>query len=573
MKKNIIYKLLFFIWIALTGSILVSCSDDEREPTRIQLSTNTLEFSRLGLTSKGQTPSVTVYSNRYWTMRFSTEANWLSVSPVAGANETEITFKAEKNTTNSVRTATLIFESLDGSIAELLIKQNDSSEAIYYLKESMGQESASDLNILGYDKWEKEGIGAIVTRYLGNGTKVDSSSPSTGYEGASGGNNILFPTADSEFSWGEVATKDSSYFQLNFGIMSTNTFNTSDLKLYVSNDNALWIDLPYTRSNATGWALAESKFKVVNTPKLYFKIVTATGDIYRLDDITLTDDETREGKEITFEEGDPIPVAKFLFNEEDWIYSQNFNSLIWKDESSAYGEVSFAEGTYWIKGETLPGWYLSRTGKANAGTFRIDNGAAYTAASFLSYGYLNKTNDSRYPDRPNAGKTDEECGNRSLGSITNTASGAIAVMGVVIKNTTAKTIRSLVISYSGHLWKGPNNDQTRQEKLEFSYAVNPQIILSGEHLNNTDILDDVVLGTAYPALDFNCPYPNETGGAKNFGKMDGYAAQNMKGVSATLNVVVPPKGTILLRWKDQALDGESHNYGKSIDDLKVVAKF
>lgn len=568
MKKNIINNLIILVLIAFGTTTFVSCSDDDaKEPTRIQLSTNTLEFSRLGLTSKGQTPSVFVYSNKYWTMRFAAEVDWLTVSPIAGATETEVTFHATENTSNAARTATLIFESLDGAVAELTVKQHDSSESIYYLQENMGVDDVSELNILGYDKWQKEGIGAIVTRYVGNGTKVDSSSPSSGYEGASGGNNILFPTAQSEFSWGEVATKDSSYFQLNFGLMSATAFSASNFKLYISNDNSTWFNLPYTRSADTGWAMGESKFSVSGISKLYFKMVAATGDVYRMDDIALTDDETRSGAEIEFEEPDPYPMAKFIYDEENWVYSQDFNSLVWQTESDAYKEKSYAEGAYWIKGETLPGWYLSRTGKANAGTFRIDNGAVYTAASFLSFGYLTKAS------KPNTDKTDEECLNRCLGSITNTASGGVAMMGVVIKNNTSKTIRSLAISYSGHLWKGPNNNQARQEKLEFSYAVNPTIILADQNLNNTDIMDNIVLGTAYPALDFNCPYPNETGGAILFGKMDGYAAQNMKEISGTLTVVIPPKGRILIRWKDEALDGESHNYGKAIDNLKVVAKF
>ncbi len=268
------------------------------------------------------------------------------------------------------------------------------------------------------------------------------------------------------------------------------------------------------------------------------------------------------------EEPVAIPVANFSLNETNWVYTQNFNSLLWKEESNMYKQISYAEGVYWIKGETLPGWYLSRfiNDKTNAGTFRMDNGS-YTAASFASYGYLTQGSIA------NANKTDADCLDRCLGSTTNTASGAINMMGVVIKNNTSQTIRSLTISYSGHLWKGPNNNQARQEKLEFSYTVNPTIILTGENINNTDIMDGVVLGTAYPALDFNCPYPNETGGVKGYGKMDGFAAQNMTEVSGTLTVVIPSGGTILLRWKDEALEGESHNYGKAIDNLKVKANF
>lgn len=568
MKKTIINKLTVAIWIALVGICSFSCSDDEKtEATSIQLSANTITINKVGLTEKGEIPSVSVYSNKYWTLRFDTEVSWLEADLIAGAGETEISFIASENFSTATRSVSLTLESMDGTTAQLVITQKDNSDVVYHLQENMGTEEASNVNILIYDHWQQNGIGALVTKYNGIEALVDKESPSSGYETASGGNNILFPTSGAEFSFGKVATKDSSYFKLSFGVMSTSQFDPALFKLYVSNDNSLWVEQEYTRNANAGWAQAESKFRATSTPNLYFKFVSTADEVYRLDDILLEMDETRSGKEILFEKPEAIITALFSFDEDkkEWIYSQDFNSLLWKSTDNPYTNYNYSD--YWSQGVTLQGWYLSRAEGSNTASFRIDNGAQYTAAAFSSYGYLTKN------AKPNADKTDEDCLDRSLGSTTNTSSGAKNMMGVVIKNNTDKVIRKLAISYSGHLWKGAATVKERVEKLEFSYAVNPSIHLTKDTLNNTDIMDDVVLGTNFPTLDFAVPATNEAQGAANYGKMDGRDPRNMKEISASLPVLIPQNGTILLRWKDEAQAGESHNYGKAIDNLKIVAGF
>jgi hypothetical protein len=268
--------------------------------------------------------------------------------------------------------------------------------------------------------------------------------------------------------------------------------------------------------------------------------------------------------------GEVVPV-QFEQKDGKWIYAQDFNSL-WKTSELGYANQSFAAAAdYWVKGETLPGWYLSRYGSENAESFRMDNGAHYTAAAFYSYGYVNVT-ASTSPEKADTTKTDAECQDRSLGSVTNVASGTNHFMGVVIKNNTGANITKLEIDYTGHLWKGPNYAvETRAEKLEFSYAINPTITLSDVVFNNHDISDDVITGTAVTELDFVRPEKNDAMGVKAFGKMDGRASQNMSHIVGTIDVVIPAGQTILLRWKDTAQAGESHNYGKAIDNLKVTA--
>lgn len=72
-----------------------------------------------------------------------------------------------------------------------------------------------------------EGVGASAVGFSGVNAFVSADTPSSGYDEASGGNNIVLeaPGEDAEsvvpsFSVRDVATRDDSYFRLKMGVLA-----------------------------------------------------------------------------------------------------------------------------------------------------------------------------------------------------------------------------------------------------------------------------------------------------------------------------------------------------------------
>lgn len=283
---------------------------------------------------------------------------------------------------------------------------------------------------------------------------------------------------------------------------------------------------------------------------------------------------------------DNVPHATFTKVDKNWEYSQNFESLAIVDDLGELGYVRNKDGDYWIQGVTLPGWYLSCNiaEKYNA-TFTQANGIAwgvYEYSGFYSYGYVNSTNITQ-KNRDN--KTNAECiESRSLGGLTSKKQMETLYYGVIIKNNTGKTIISLDISYTGHLWKSYHKPKYgsnyNKEIIEFSYVINPEVTVKDSKSMRTPVITDNELSPArVTQLDFTVPIKNDayqfhkSDKDKEYGKIDGQLKQNKQTVSGVISGInIPDGATILLRWKDNALASSGHGYGKSIDNLKVVVK-
>jgi len=296
MKRTLFKRTSLFMLMAALGFFAVSCVEDEVVvKPEVNLSASTLTLSRLGMNEEGNTATVDVVSNIYWTLKIEQEGEWLSVSPAGGTGETTLSFAAPLND-GELRTAKVILETYDGMKKEIQVTQNSKDEVIYYLFEDMGKEAVQQVDVNFFDGWTKVGIGSLLTKYSGaNAALVDSQNPSEGYTSASGGNNVLFSTSESAYIWGPVGTRDDEYFNLSFGIYAPETFNANDLKLYISKDGENWVPLKYTRSgNQTGWAKAESKYKVADLASVYYKVI-ANKINYRIDDVTLLEDAVKTG--------------------------------------------------------------------------------------------------------------------------------------------------------------------------------------------------------------------------------------------------------------------------------------
>ncbi|NNT70859.1 choice-of-anchor D domain-containing protein [Flavobacterium sp. IMCC34852] len=131
--------------------------------------------------------------------------------------------------------------------------------------------------------------------YTGVGTTdVRTSTPSTGYAGASGNGNVFITsTIGNSFQISGINTSGYTSLSLSFGQHKSTTGSTgSDLLVEVSSDGTTYTALTYTRATGTGtavWALVTPTGTIPSTTNLRIRFrQTATATQYRIDDVVLT---------------------------------------------------------------------------------------------------------------------------------------------------------------------------------------------------------------------------------------------------------------------------------------------
>lgn len=194
-------------------------------------------------------------------------------------------------------------------------------------------------------------------------------------------------------------------------------------------------------------------------------------------------------------------------------YSQNFGT----------GNI-----TSWVNNSTFPGWYISGTfvGQANLSA----SANSYNSGGFYSY---------------NCG-SDSKIGSRASGSASN------LYCGVVLRNTTGQTIRSIRVSYTGFQMSLAQNGGNINTTT-FDYIVStaaPAITASG--------------GTSVPALDFQQLQNSTVSGSS---QINWYPCTQSSAKSACVPVTIANNSYILLRWRDTDDGGNDHHM--AIDNIQV----
>lgn len=176
----------------------------------------------------------------------------------------------------------------------------ETTTAIY--KETFGAvEVAANTNVADYTAWAKLGSGASAVTYEGTSASVRKSTPGSGYEGASGGNNLFFGAAPGSFVVkGITIPASTTKFKLTFGGHDTEEYNVTynfqpaDMTVSLSADGTKWIPVTYTVSGEQTvdkkWALATANFTLAAAPtKFYIKFETSRASTVRIDDIILAE--------------------------------------------------------------------------------------------------------------------------------------------------------------------------------------------------------------------------------------------------------------------------------------------
>ena len=192
-------------------------------------------------------------------------------------------------------------------------------------------------------------------------------------------------------------------------------------------------------------------------------------------------------------------------------YTQNFNSL-----RSSSGSSS-----------TLPsGWRLTETGSAANSRYTVDAGANTTGDTY-SYGAANNTE-------------------RALGTLQ--SASLIPAIGAQFRNTTGRTVTSLVISYTGEQWRCGATGRGA-DRLDFQYSLNASSLTNGNWVDNN-------------LLDFSSL--NVT----SAGSRNGNLAENRALISTTITGLNIANNAIFwIRWTD--FNVANNDDGLAIDDFSI----
>ena len=163
-----------------------------------------------------------------------------------------------------------------------------------------------------FDGWKNEaGSGAANVTY----TFKSASARAT-----SGNNNIWLPKSGAYFTIQNIALNSASSLELSFSVICGSpgnykkTFSSDVFKVYLSNDNAKWVEMPVSvTANGTEFDSAIATFSVPSntaTLSIAFEKIADETDGYRIDNVNLVASENAgtavdfsAGTEIDFSEG------------------------------------------------------------------------------------------------------------------------------------------------------------------------------------------------------------------------------------------------------------------------------
>jgi len=198
------------------------------------------------------------------------------------------------------------------------------------------------------------------------------------------------------------------------------------------------------------------------------------------------------------------------------LYTQDFNTL-GTSAASPYNT-------------TLPtGWAIAERGSGSAadGKYRGGNGSDNSGDTY-SFGATGSAE-------------------RALGSLS--SSSVKAIYGAVFTNNTGAAITSVTVTYKAEQWR---MGTSTTDSLRFYYST------TATHIDST------VYGfTAIPDL-----YATAINITAPPGALDGNDPANSTVLSATINVIILPNSTIVLKWSDDDANGSDH--GLAVDSLSVL---
>ncbi|MDR0728760.1 MAG: BACON domain-containing protein [Prevotellaceae bacterium] len=251
----------------------------------------------LSFAAAGEAKTVNITSTQSWTV--TETVDWLSVSPDNGSLNGVVTVTAAANT-GAVRTATVTVaagtETKTVSVTQAA--PGSGADAIYY--EDMGKTAVgSNTDITAHTGWSKEGSGGSGVTYSGTNASVRTSVASTGYAGASGGNEVFFGASPAAFIAQGITLPGVEGIVVSFGASKVkydngnkwDNFADGDLTLSYSSDGNTWTPVSWTLASApeagsaVTWALASAEIPAAGISTISLKWDCTFASYIRIDDI------------------------------------------------------------------------------------------------------------------------------------------------------------------------------------------------------------------------------------------------------------------------------------------------
>jgi hypothetical protein len=326
----------------------------------------------------GQKISFEVTSNIYWTIEVDPSDDWLAVSPIAGYGKTTVNVAVSPNL-GDARVARLTVVAADGKRAEVVVEQGAAGTSIVYIADDYdGSALEEDMPAGLYHGWNKHGTDYNWVSYASTGAVVSSQNPSTGYQGASGGNNILLPLTGDTFQMNGIRPDGAPSYILNFGYTLPADATQIPVKVRITYNDKLWRELsPEIVSTGGGWGLASVEFRleeVVNNIKVQ---LVSLVDGVRIDDFAFF--EGTGGGDLV------VLTSTILFSEDfSWLNSDNGYNC---------GQDYFAPGSIGATGTRMDSWpapWLAQGWTTDATQF--NNVADPAVYAFPGYVRLGRTN-------------------------------------------------------------------------------------------------------------------------------------------------------------------------------------
>lgn len=313
----------------LLATMLGACADDDKTLNDVYLETDAAYYSAnaRGLTYNGEEVVIHIASNTYWIVTYDKgtglEEPWFSLAQEAGNGNMNLAVTLQRND-GTARTAELKLVTNRNVSTTVTLSQAGIGEVVYFYGDNFGTGGAGT-SVAEYQGWETRGMDVEDVYYDGADTRIDAGSPSSTYDGASGGNNVLFGT-DGWLTLGGIATKGDYNFVFSFGVSNDlKAPSADDLRLFISQDRAQWTPVKYTlpasADEAGKWSMVRIPFFIKeNCPAVFFRFESAaTG--YRIDDPALEEGDGTGGT-ITFLE-DVVSYIKTVLWEDDFSWANN----------------------------------------------------------------------------------------------------------------------------------------------------------------------------------------------------------------------------------------------------------
>ena len=152
----------------------------------------------------------------------------------------------------------------------------------------------------------RQGLGGASASYAGTTFNFRKTSASTGYAGASGGNNAFGNKADVVFVVNNINVGTAQNIDLSMGLNTYGNYTASEFEAYYTTDGGTtYKPLTLTRSADKAWQLTTASFTVAESESIVgLKFVSKVAEQqFRIDDLTLSTKD--EGVKI-----EAVPVVK-----------------------------------------------------------------------------------------------------------------------------------------------------------------------------------------------------------------------------------------------------------------------